>query len=192
MKRRTASHLLALIVTTLALSSVAQAQETMTVEKFHEIASSPGDSVPLDPKLLAVGPIITNATITVDVKYADGRTFKETIPGALKTIKGKYIVTTVKSGLYEKPMDSITAYDEKAGCFKYWGLFGDSIAEGLMIYDTDKKIYSTYSSFASGWLEFGVGSYSHTNISSHTIIQSNNVLFCTRNVDIVPARPVAK
>jgi hypothetical protein len=192
MKRRTFAHLLALIVTTFALSSVVQAQETMTVQKFREIASSPGDNVPLDPKLLAVGPIFTNASITVDVKYADGHTFKETIPGSLKTIKGKYIVTTVKSALYEKPMDSITAYDEKAGCYKYWGLFGDSIAEGLMVYDTDKKIYSTYSSFASGWLEFGVNGYSDTNIWSHTIIQSNNVLFCTRNVNIVPAGQAAK
>jgi len=164
----------------------------MTVEKFREIASSPGDNVPLDPKLLAVGPIMTNATITVDVKYADGRTFKETVAGSLKTIKGKYIVTTVKSGLSEKPMDSITAYDAKAGCYKYWGLFGDSIAEGLMVYDTDKKIYSTYSAFASGWLEFGVNDYSDTNIWSHTIIQSNSVLFCTRNVNVVPAKAATK
>jgi hypothetical protein len=61
-----------------------------------------------------------------------------------------------------------------------------------MVYDTDKKIYSTYSSFASGWLEFGVSRYSNTNISSHTIIQSNSVLFCTRDVNIVPAGQSAK
>ena len=104
MKRRTFAHWLALVVALFALSPLVQAQETMTVEKFREIASSPGDNVPLDPKLLAVGPILTNASITVDVNYADGRTFKETIPGSLKTIKGKYIVTTVKSSLYQKPI----------------------------------------------------------------------------------------
>ena len=96
-----------LIFTVVAVSLSARAQEEMTAERFREIVSSPGDNTPLNPKLLAIGPIWTNATITVDLKYADGRKMKEEISGSNKTVKGKYVVATVNSDLYKQPINSI-------------------------------------------------------------------------------------
>jgi len=66
------------------------------------------------------------------------------------------------------------------------------VTEGLMVYDADKKIYSTHSTYADGYLEVGVGSYSNTNNQSHTVVLKNGVLFSTRDIDVVPAKPVKK
>jgi len=184
--------LFVLIFTVVAVSLSARAQEEMTAERFREIVSSPGDNTPLNPKLLAIGPIWTNATITVDLKYADGRKVKEEISGSNKTVKGKYVVATVNSDLYKQPINSISTYDENSGCYKFWGLWGDTVTEGLMVYDADKKIYSTHSTYADGYLEVGVGSYSNTNNQSHTVVLKNGVLFSTRDIDVVPAKPVKK
>jgi hypothetical protein len=190
MKRRV--YLVVLTVVAFALSLVVQAQEIMTAQRFREITSSPGDNVPLEPNLRAVGPIWTNAAITVDLTYADGKKFKEVIAGSVKTVKGKYVVSTVNSSLYKKPMDSITAYDEKAGCYKYWGMLGETITEGMMVFDTDKKIYATYSAFSPGAWELGVSCYTDTNIWSHSILNTNGVFYCTRDVTVVPVKATAK
>lgn len=148
--------------------------------------------MPLNPKLLAVGPIWTNARIMVDLKYADGRKFKEEIAGSSKTVKGKYVVATVQSDLYKQPMDSITAYDERTGCYKCWGLYGNTVVEGLMVYDVDKKTYSTYSTYGEGFLELSTSCYSDTNNWTHTVVLKNGVLFSARDVNVVPAKPATK
>jgi hypothetical protein len=192
MKRRSFALSLALIVTVFAISSIAQGQETMTVERFRAIASTPGDNTPLNPKLLAAGPVWTNATISIVLKYATGKTATEEISGTAKTIKGNYVVATVKSELYKQPMDSIVTYDDRAGCYKFWGLYGESVTEGLMVYDYEKKIYTTYSAFGEGFLELGVSSYSNTNNFSHTLVLKNGVLFCTRDVNVMPAKAATK
>src|SRR4051812_7552599 len=102
--KRSFPRLFAIFFTIVALSLSARAQGEMTVERFREIVSSPGDSVRLNGKLLAISEKMTNATITVDLKYADGRKFKEEIAGSRKTVKGDYVVTTVNSDLYKRPI----------------------------------------------------------------------------------------
>ncbi|HXT13432.1 MAG TPA: hypothetical protein VN873_17895 [Candidatus Angelobacter sp.] len=163
----------------------------MTAERFREIASSPGDNVPLNPKLAAIWEKMTNATITMDMKYADGRTIKDEMTGSRKTVQGNYVVTTLNSELYKQPIDSIMAYDEKVGCYKVWDLYGDTITHALMVYDVDKKIYSTSSTFGDGYSELGVGSYSDTNDRSHTVVLKNGILFSTRDVNVGPAKPAS-
>jgi hypothetical protein len=190
MKRRVVSVLL--IVAALALSSPAHAQEKMTAENFREIAASPGDDLPLDAKLLAVGPLWTNVTVTIDLTYADGKKFHETIPGSLRTVKGKYIVATVNSALYKQPVNTITAYDETTTCYKSWGLYGDMLTEAITVFTPDFKTCSIYSAFGEGSWELGVGSSTETKKWTHTLVMKNSVLFCTRDVTSVPAKPAAK
>jgi hypothetical protein len=192
MNRRTFRQLIILIMAVVALSSAAWAQEKMTITRFREIVASHGDSTPLNAKLAAAEPFWKNSTSTLDLKYADGKTFKETIPGTHKTVKGNYIVSTIQSELYKQPIDSIVAYDETAGCYKVWGLYGEAVAEGLIVYDFDKKTFSSHSTYGDGFLELGISSYSATNISGHTLILKNGVLFCTRDVNTVPAKPPTK
>jgi hypothetical protein len=107
-------------------------------------------------------------------------------------VKGKYVVSTVTSELYKMKVDAITTYDEKAGCYKYWGLSGGAVAEGIIVYDLDKKIFSTYSNFNDGYVELGTGSYSDTNNWSHTLVMKNGVMFSTRDVNITPAKSATK
>ena len=180
-----------LIVTAVAFSFMVQAQQTMTAEKFREIASSPGDDVTLNTNLLAAGPLWTNATVTVDLMYADGKKFHEAIPASIKTVKGNYLVATINSSLYKQPVNTIGAYEEATGCYKVWALYGEMLTESTMVCDTNKRIYSFYSAYG-GTLEYGVGSWNATNKWSHTLIMKEGVLFCTRDISSIPAKPDAK
>src|SRR5450756_3247952 len=71
---------LAFVFVAIVLSSVTvRGQEQMTVARFREIASTSGDSVPLNPRLTAGGPLWTNATIAISLKYANGTNFNEVV-----------------------------------------------------------------------------------------------------------------
>jgi hypothetical protein len=161
-------------------------QEEMTPARFREIASTPGDNVPLNPKLSAMGPVWRNVVVSVILKYEDGKTFKEEISGTSKTIGGKYIVTTVLSRLYKQPMDSILTYDEKASTYKVFAIYGDTVTESRMAYNFSKKIYAENSAYGDGFTELGVGSYTDTENLDRTLIFKNGVLFCTRESKTMP------
>jgi hypothetical protein len=190
--KRSCVHLFILFLAVVALSPAASSQEKMTAERFRQIASNAGDNIRLDPKLLAIGPLWTNATITLDMKYADGRNINQKFAASLKTVRGKYVVATIHSDDDKQPANSITTYDAKSGCYKFWGLYGDTTTQGSTVYNLDKKIYSTYSTYGEGYVEMGVGAYTDTNNWSHTVVLKDGVLFSTRDVTVVPAKPIAK
>ena len=124
----------------LFLSSItAFGQEQMSAEKFNQIASASGDNTALSDKL-ATFPFWTNSEANVFLKYVDGRTFKEDDVQTAKTINGKYIVFTTQSQFYKKPMNSIVMYDEKTSTFKILAVYGDTVVEGTIILDPEKKV----------------------------------------------------
>lgn len=164
-------------------------QEQMTPARFREIVETTGDSTPLIPQLAAAGPVWTNATVSITLKYEDGKSFEEEVEATAKTIKGKYIVTTVHSKFYKRPMNSIVAYDEKASDYKVWAIFGETVTEGHTVYDFRKKVFAWSSAYGDGFTELGVGSFSDSESSDRTFIFKNGVLFCTRESK---TRPTAK
>ena len=172
--------------------AVGLSQEQLTPDKFREIVATPGDKVPLQPKLAAGSPLWTNATVDVVLKYQTGKVFKEDITQTAKTIDGKYIVFTGQSQFYHQPMSSILTYDEKASALKVYGLYGDGhgsdvVTEGLIVYDYGKKIYSASSTYGDGFKEITVGSYSDMESSDRTLVYKNGILFMTREVKSHPA-----
>jgi len=155
-------------------------QEQMTPARFREIVVTPGDNLPLSPKLAIAGPVWTNATVSISLKYPDGKAFEENVTETTKTVGGKYIVTTVRSMFSKQPMDSILTYDEKASAFKVWAILGGTIVEGHIVYDFQKKIYAVNSTYGSGVTELGVGSYTDTESSNRTLIFTNGLFLCER------------
>jgi hypothetical protein len=171
----------------MALSSVAVlGQDQMTPARFREIASTPGDNLPLNPKLSAAGPLWTNVSITIALKYENGKTFNEEVAETAKTVGGNYIVTTISSRFYKQPMESIMTYDEKASSYKVWAVFGETITEGHIVYDLQKKIYAMNSAYGDGFTELDVGSYNDKESYDKTLIFKQGVLFCTRESKSAP------
>jgi hypothetical protein len=170
----------------LLLSSiVALSQEKMSAEKFKQIASTPGDNTPLTGKL-ATFQFWTNSEANVFLKYEDGRTFKENVTQAAKTINGKYIVFTTQSQFYKQPMNSMVTYDEKISAFKICAIYGDTVTEGTIVLDSEKKTYKTSSAYGDGFTEVGAGSYSDKENSERTLVYKNGALFMTREVKSKP------
>lgn len=178
--------LVSTVVSLAIFGSDAFAQEQMTPVRFREVVSAPGDQIPLNAKLSATGPLWTNVTSNVSFNYKDGKAFQEKMSETSKTVSGKYVVTTVQSQSNKQPMHSIMTYDENARCYKVWSLFGETITEGRIVYDLDKKIYAMDSAYGDGFTELGVGSFSNTEMSSRTFIFKKGVLFCTREVKTTP------
>jgi hypothetical protein len=177
----------ALVCFCVLLSIASPAQERITAARFREIVSTPGDTMPLNAKLAAAGPLWTNATVRISLAFADGRTFREEVAETTKTIAGKYVVTRVASKFYKQPMDSIMAYDDQASDYKVWALFGEAVTEGRIVYDPKKRIFAMDSAYGDGFTELGVGSYSDTESSSRTSVFKNGLLFCTRDATTTPS-----
>jgi hypothetical protein len=188
MKRLVIVTILTFFLLLTGLSSRAFSQELMTASRFQKIATTPGDATPLLPKLAAGSPLWTNATVSVTLKYESGKTFKEEVPQTAKTVGGEYIVFTGQSQFYHQTMNSILTYDEKASALRVYGLYGEVVTEGTIVYDTDKKIYAMSSSYGDGFKEIMVGSYSDTESSDRTLVYTNGVLIMTRETK---CRPVA-
>ncbi len=167
-------------------------RERLSVDDFTKIASSRGDDTPLLPQLAKAGPHRTNATVTVAMKYQDGRDFNEQIMTTSKSVKGKYIVTTGESQYYHQKMTVISTFDEKASAYRNWALIGNVVTEQTTVYDFDKKIYATSSSYGDGFVEVGVGSYSDAAESSKTLVYKDGILFMTREVKVIPSEPTMK
>jgi hypothetical protein len=168
------------------LSSIAAfSQEQISAEKFNHIASAPGDNTPLSDKLAAF-PFWTNSEVNVFLKYEDGRTFKEDDAQTAKTVNGKYIVFTTQSQFYNKPMNSIVMYDQKASAIKILAVYGDTVVEGTIVLDSQKKTYKTSSAYGDGFTEVGSGSYSDKESSERTLVYKNGTLFMTREVKSKP------
>lgn len=162
-------------------------QESMTPERFREIVATPGDKVPLQPKLAGGTPLWTNAMVTAVLKYQSGKTFKEEGAQTSRTIRGKFVVFTGQSQYYHRQMSTILTFDEMASAVKLYGLFGDGhggdlVTEATIVYDYDKKIYASSCEYGDGFKELTVGSYSDRESSDRTLVYKNGVLFLTREV----------
>jgi len=180
-------------VLTSGTNATLSSQEPMTPARFKEIASAPGDATPLVPKL-AVLPRWTNATVSVVMKFASGKTVTEEVPQTTRTIGGRYLVFTGQSTFYHQTMHGILTYDEPASAYKIYGLYGDGhggdlVIGGTIIYDPAKKIYAATSIYGDGFTEIGVGSYSATESSDRTLVYTNGVLFMTRETKSHPVPP---
>jgi hypothetical protein len=178
MRKRAFILLLLSMVLCRALSA-----ETMTPDRFREIVATPGDNVPLEPKLAAV-PLWTNSVVSNDMKYENGKMFKEEMPQTAKTIGGKYVVFSTKSTYYHQVMNGILAYDKGTETLKVYGLFGDGrggdvVTEGTVVYDFDHKTFSINSTYGN-FKEITTGSYSEIESSEKTLVYKDEVLFMTR------------
>lgn len=100
-------------------------QETMTPERFRELAATPGDLAPLEPQLSSV-PFWTSAVESNVITYASGKVFKEETSVNARTVAGKYIICTFYSKLYRQTVNTVLTFDEKASAIKGYGLFSDS------------------------------------------------------------------
>ena len=155
------------------------AQEKMTPEQFRKLVATAGDTTPLVPQLARI-PLWTNATVDIVLTYTSGKVFKEETPLTAKTIGGRYIVYTIQSKYYQQPMSSILTFDEKAPALKNYGLFGEVATESLIMYDFDKKITASTSTYADDYKEIGLGSYSTSESSDRTLVYKAGVLIMTR------------
>lgn len=175
------------------LLSAARGQEVMTAARFREIAATPGDKVPLLPKLAAI-PLWTNAEATVVMNYATGKVVQEELSPQARTVGGKYVVYSFESKFYHKPVNCILTYDETASALKNFGLYADGqaddvVVEGTWVYDYDRKVYAGTSTYGNGFQEITVGSYSATESSDKVMVYRNGVLFMTRYVKTHPVLP---
>ena len=121
--------------------------------------------------------------------YASGKVFSEEMSQTAKTVGGKHIVFTAESKYYQQTMNCLLTYDENAAALKTYGLYGETVTEGTVVYDAAKKIYAITSSYGDGFLEVTVGSYSDKESSDRTLVYKHGVLFVTRNVECRPAKP---
>jgi len=163
----------------------------MTPDLFKKLVATPGDTNVLTPQLASV-PFWRKAKCSVTLKYQDGKVFKEEGEQTAKTIGGKYIVFSMDSQYYKQTMHAIAGYDEKASAFRQWGLFGDALTEATMIFDSEKKISASTSTYAGGFMEISVGSFSEKEMSDRTLVYKDGVLFLTREVRTWPIAPEVK
>jgi hypothetical protein len=170
----------------LFVTETAWSQETMNAERFKRLITSPGDNQALRPELASL-PFWTNAICSVTLKYPDGKVFKEECAQTARTVAGNYVVFATESKYYNQTMYSIAGYDAKASAVRMWGLFGDVVTEGTMIFDREKKISALTANYGEGFMEISVGSASEKELSDHALVYKDGVLFMTRDVRTRPA-----
>ena len=163
------------------VTGIVWSQEQMTPERFKKLVATPGDTNALRPELASL-PFWRAARCSVTLKFQDGRVFKEEMAQTAKTIGGNYVVFSMDSQYYKQTMYSILAYDDKALAIKQWGLFGDGVTEETMIFDLDKRISASTSTYAGGFMEIAVGSFSKNEMSGRALAYKNGVLYLTREV----------
>jgi len=169
----------------------AWSEEEMTSNKFRELVAMVGDTNALRPELAAL-PFWRNARCSITMKYQDGKVFKEDGIQTAKTIGGKYIVFGMESQYYKQTMHAIAGYDEKALAIRQWALFGDTLTESTMIFDPEKKLSASTSRYGDGFMEISVGSCSDTEMSDHTLVYKDGILFMTRDAKTRPIHKAGK
>jgi hypothetical protein len=168
----------------LLVTGDAWSQEQMTADEFKKLVATPGDSKALRKELASL-PIWRDAKCSVTLKFQDGRVFKEEMARTAKTIDGNYVVFSVDSQFYKQPMHAILGYDDKALAINKWGLFGDTVTEETMMFDLEKISAST-STYAGGFMEITLGSFSDKEMSGRALAYKNGVLYLTREVKTWP------
>ena len=175
----------------LLLAGSAWSQE-MTPERFRELVATAADTNALRPELAAL-PFWRSAKCSITMRYEDGKVFKEDCTQTAKTIAGKYIVFSMDSQYYKRTMHAIAGFDEKASAVRQWGLFGDTLTEATLIFDPETKVSASTSRYGDGFMEISAGSCSDTEMTDHTVVYKDGVLFMTRDAKtrpIVTARKI--
>lgn len=158
----------------------------MTPQRFRDLVAAPAVNVHLVSKLADAGPVWTNTTVNISLKYETGKVFTEEIAGTSKIISSNCVVFTVQSKYYKQPMSSLMTYDEKAQAIKNYGLYGETVTEATAMYDYTKRIYATTSNYGDGFMEIGAGSYSEKESSDKTLVYQHGVLVMTRETKSKP------
>jgi len=159
--------------------------EEMTPKRFRELVATAGDTNALCPELASL-PFWRNAKCSITMKYQDGKVFKEECIQTAKTIGGRYIVFSVESQFYKQTMHAIAGYDEKASAVRQWGLFGDTLTQATVVFDPEKKLSASTSKYGDGFEEISIGSCSDAEMSDHTLVYKDGILFMTRDAKTRP------
>jgi hypothetical protein len=133
-------------------------------------------------------PFWRNAICSVTLTYEEGRLVKEDCLQTAKTVGGKYIVITTESQLHKEPLHCIVGYDQRASAIKQWGLYKDAVTEATMIFDPEKKLTASTSTYGGGFMEISISSASDNEMSVHGRVYKNGVLFLTREVKTRPLK----
>jgi hypothetical protein len=174
-----------LILATLIAPTLSHAADQMTAKLFQELVAAPGDTNALRKELASV-PFWRTATVTLTMKYQDGKILNETIPQTAKTVGGKYIVFSNQSQYYHQTTYAIVGYDEKASAIHEWGLFGGVLTESTLIFDPTNKVSPSLAGYGDGYEEISAGAYSDTAMTDNTGVYKNRTLFMTRDAKTVP------
>lgn len=169
----------------LLTAGTAWSAEEMTPKRFRELVATAGDTNALRPELASL-PFWRNAKCSITMKYQDGKVFKEECIQTAKTIGGRYIVFSMESQYYKQTMHAIAGYDEKASAVRQWGLFGDTLTQATVIFDPEKKLSASTSRYGDGFEEISVGSSSDAEMSDHTLVYKDGILFMTRDAKTRP------
>jgi len=153
----------------------------MTPKRFRELVATAGDTNALRPELASL-PFWRDAKCSITMKYQDGRVFREDCTLTAKTIAGNYIVFSMDSLYYKQTMHGIAGYDVKASAVRQWGLFGDTLTEATMIFDPERKVSASTSRYGDGFMEISAGCYAGTEMTDHTVVDKDEILFMTRDV----------
>jgi hypothetical protein len=174
-------------ITGLIASLAAVRSEEMTQELFSKLVARPGDTNQLRSELRHV-PFFTNAICTVVMKFEDGRVSNEECKESVRTVDGNYIVFDLDSQFYHQVIHAVVGYDEKAKSIRVWGLYGDVLTSAIVAIDLEKKSTASTASFAGGFMELSLGSFSDTESSDRTWVYKEGALFCTRDIKTRPVR----
>jgi hypothetical protein len=175
----------------LVIAGNAWSQEEMTPKRFRELVATAGDTNALRPELASL-PFWRDAKCSITMKYQDGKVFREECTQIAKTVAGKYIVFSMDSQYYKQTMHAIAGYDDKASAVRQWGLFGDTLTEATMIFDPKSKVSASTSRYGDGFMEISAGSCSGTEMTDHTVVYKDGVLFMTRDAKTWPTGAIPK
>jgi hypothetical protein len=166
------------------IATSGKAQDDMTPERFKALVAAPDDTNQLRAELASL-PFWKTGKCSVAMKFQDGKTFTEDSVETAKTINGKYVIFSMNSKFYKQMIYSIAEYDEQASAIRIWGLYGDKLTHATVVLDPEKKISAT-SAIYGDFAEISVGSSSPDELSDHTLVYKNGILFMTRDIKIHP------
>jgi hypothetical protein len=95
------------------IAGLAWGQDSMTLEKFNTLVTTPGDTNAMRPELAGF-PLWKATRCHTVIKLPDGRVFTEESVGTAKTIGGKYVVCSMDSQFSKEPLRAVIGYDKRA------------------------------------------------------------------------------
>jgi hypothetical protein len=155
---------------------------SMTQEQFQKLVDAPGDDVPMVPLIANGSPHWNNSSVSMLMKYPDGKVYSEEFHATSKTIGGKNIVYSAKSKLNDQEMHSVLVADEKSGTLKVYALYGDKLVGSDLVYDAKAKTYTEKASYGDGFVETTTGHWSDTEDDSHSEVYQHGALVMSRDM----------